>query len=218
MKKFTTFMLISAILVSCAEKKVETPKKTLSSERKAQILQKSRANFEELEREAEKKPEELTLPETKEEAIMPTVKKKPTVKKQPEIVRRETPKKVVRQVKTKYPMKNGLPVWVYNPNYGGYLGAVGIAKKPARGGYPQQKRIAIMIAQSNLAKQIRLLVNAEVYTEKLRISKGDFETYKSKLKSLSKQEASAYLRNTVVKDEWIDPKTGDLYVWVVLEK
>ena len=149
---------------------------------------------------------------------MPTVKKKTTVKKQPEIVKKEKPKKVERKIKTKYPMKNGLPVWVYNPNYGGYLGAVGIAKKPARGGYPQQKRIAIMIAQSNLAKQIRVLVNAEVYTEKLRISKGDFETYKSKLKSLSKQEANAYLKNTVVKDEWIDPKTGDLYVWVVLEK
>ncbi len=218
MKKFTALILISAVLVSCAGKKVESRKKTLSSERKAQILEKSRANFEELEREAEKKPEELTLPETKEEAVMPTVKKKPTVKKQPKIVKREKPKKVERQIKTKYPMKNGLPIWVYNPNYGGYLGAVGIAKKTAKGGYPQQKRIAIMIAQANLAKQIRLLVNAEIYTEKLRISKKDYEIYKSKLRSLSKQEASAYLRNTVVKDEWIDPKTGDLYVWVVLEK
>ncbi|EDP73807.1 LPP20 family lipoprotein [Hydrogenivirga sp. 128-5-R1-1] len=218
MKKFTGILIISAILISCAEKKPGNVKKTLSAERKAQILKKSQANFEELEREAEKKPEELTLPETKEEAIMPTVKKKTTVKKQPEIVKKEKPKKVERKIKTKYPMKNGLPVWVYNPNYGGYLGAVGIAKKPQRGGYPQQKRIAIMIAQSNLAKQIRLLVNAEIYTEKLRISKKDYEIYKSKLKSLSKQEASAYLRNTVVKDEWIDPKTGDLYVWVVLEK
>jgi len=218
MKKFISIFIILSILISCAEKRTSnSQKRTLPKEKKAYILEKSQAHFEELEREAEKKPEELTLPETKEEAIMPTVKKK-TVIKQPEVIKREKPKVVSRKVNTKYPLKNGMPIWVYNPNYGGYLGAVGIAKKLEKGGYPEQKRIAIMIAQSNLAKQIRILVNSEVYTEKLRISKKDYEIYKSKLKSLSKQEAHAYLKNTIVKDQWIDPKTGDLYVWVVLEK
>ncbi|RMD46739.1 MAG: hypothetical protein D6834_02025 [Aquificota bacterium] len=212
MKRKLVFLVTTSVLIfSCGEK---TSKAPVKSSNKVYQLQKAQANFEELEREAEKKPEELTLPETKEEAIMPTIKKKPQIKREKPIPKVSAKK----EVKSKYPLKNGFPIWVYNPNYGGYLGAVGIARKTKRGGYPQQKRVAIMIAQSNLAKQIRILVNAEVYTEKLRISKKDYETYKSKLKSLSKQEASAYLKNTVVKDEWIDPKTGDLYVWVVLEK
>lgn len=215
LKNVLIFTGASLLLFSCgqvAKKAKPKPEKTYS--KKSYQLKKAKAHFEELELEAEKKPEELTLPETKEEAIMPTVKEKRQIQKKKPI-----PKVVAKkEVKSKYPVKNGLPIWVYNPNYKGYLGAVGIAKKTAKGGYPEQKRLAIMIAQSNLAKQINLLVNAEVYTEKLRISKKDYEIYKSKLKSLSKQEAQAYLRNTVVKDEWIDPKTGDLYVWVVLEK
>ena len=207
------FVFFFAVSVSsCGEKPAKSISKKSSS--KAYQLQKAQANFEELEREAEKRPEELTLPETKEEALMQAPERKVQVKKEKPI-----PKVIAKkEIKSKYPLKNGLPVWVYNPNYGGYLGAVGIAKKPNKGGYPAQKRLAVMIAQSNLAKQIRLLVNAKVYTEKLRISKKDYEIYKSKIESLSKQEASAYLRNTVIKDEWIDPKTGDLYVWVVLKK
>jgi len=94
---------------------------------------------------------------------------------------------------------------------------VGIAKK-TRGGYPQQKRTAVAIAQANLAKQIKILVNAEVTTEKINVDTRTLQYYRSKIRSLSKQEAQAYLRNTKVMDEWIDPKTGDLYVWVVLEK
>lgn len=198
-------IIISFSIVACSEKTEKTEKKI----NKEYLLEKANVNFQELERESEKSPEELTLPETKDEATMLKVNKK-LVKRKMIITKRD--------IHTKYPLKNGYPIWFYNPNYGGYIGAVGIARKTKNIGYPEQKRLAIMIAQANLSKQLKLLVNAEVYTEKLRISRKDYEEYKSKLKSLSRQESSAYLRNTVVKDEWIDPKTGDLYVWVVLEK
>ncbi|WP_456401210.1 LPP20 family lipoprotein [Persephonella sp.] len=166
--------------------------------------------FEELDEEADKPVEQLKLPKLEDH------KEKPIAKKEPEVVKRDI-KIAKRETKTKYPLKNGYPVWVYNPNYDGYLGAVGIAKK-TRGGYPQQKRTAIAIAQANIAKQIRLIVNAEVQTEKVNIDTKTLQYYKSKISSLSKQEAQVYLKNTKVMDEWIDPKTGDLYVWVVLEK
>ncbi len=167
--------------------------------------EKARKAFEELEEEADKPVEQLKLPMEDKE-----------IKKKPETVKREI-KTTKRDIRTKYPLKNGYPIWVYNPNYNGYLGAVGIAKK-TRGGYPQQKRTAVAIAQANLTKQIKLLVNTEVTTEKINIDTKTIQYYRSKIRSLSKQEAEAYLKNTKVMDEWIDPKTGDLYVWVVLEK
>jgi hypothetical protein len=199
--------ILAFIAFSCSEKKVEKTK--IYKKDNSAVLQKANENFKELEIEAEKKPEELTLPDYS------TQKKTKTAVNKKEY---KPPKEKKLNLKTKYPLKNGYPVWVYNPNYGGYLGAVGIAKKSVKGGYPEQKRIAIMIAQANLAKQIRLVLNSKVYTEKMRISKKEFEEYKSKLYSLSKQSANEFLKHTVVKDEWIDEKTGDLYVWVVLEK
>ncbi len=172
---------------------------------------KAKKAFEELEEEADKPVEQLKLPMEDDTKI-----KKKTVEKKPEITKRDT-KISKRDLGTRYPLKDGYPVWFYNPNYDGYIGAVGIAKK-GRGGYPQQKRTAIAIAQANLAKQIKLLVNTEIQTEKINIDTKTLQYYRSKIRSLSKHEAAAYLRNTKVMDEWIDPKTGDLYVWVVLEK
>ncbi len=194
------FVLVFMTITSCSTK-VSTPIKIVN---KSKVLNIANANFKELEEESQKSPKDLTLPKNKKEAILPGTDKKKTNDKK-------------YKVKTKYPIKNGYPVWVYNPNYGGYIGAVGIAKK-VKGGYSQQKRLAVIIAQSNLAKQIRLIVNTKIYTKKIKIDKNSFEIYKSYLKSLSKQEADVYLKNIIVKDEWIDPKTGDLYVWVVLRK
>jgi len=211
MKRIFIISLGLIFFISCQNaEKSHTIKQRYNSLNKAEVLQKADANFEELDKEAEKPVEELSLPESREEAIKPSLNI-------PEEKKANIPQEKKLSIKTKYPLKNGYPIWVYNPNYGGYIGAVGIAKKDV-GGYTEQKRIAVMVAQANLAKQIKLLVNSTIYTEKILISKKDYEEYKSKLKSLSKQEAQAYLKNTVVKDEWIDPKTGDLYVWVVLEK
>ena len=187
----TVILALTVNFLGCFEKQIS--KKNIYK-RKISI-QKAKENFKELDIELEKSTKKITI--SHENKI---------------------PKQKEFKVKTKYPLKNGYPIWVYNPNYGGYLGAVGIAKKLQSGGYPKQKRIAIMVAKANLAKQINLIVNSKVYTEKIRISKKDYEEYKTKLYSLSKHSAKAFLKNVVVKDEWIDPKTGDLYVWVVLEK
>ncbi len=221
MKKKALVVVIAGLSLgfsfSCFQKGNEIKKSNpYKSPDKQAVLEKANKNFEELEVEADKKPEDLTLPDYSKKKTIKAIPEKPKTKTA--IKKYIPPKEKIFKVKTKYPIKNGYPVWVFNPNYNGYLGAVGIAKKIKGKGYPEQKRIAVMVAKSNLAKQIRLVVNSEVYTEKLRISRKDYEEYKSKLRSLSKHSAHAYLKNVVVKDEWIDPKTGDLYVWVVLEK
>jgi len=208
MGKISTPLLLmlvySFIFISCGEKKAVNHNPYHIQQQEAEKA------FEELDEEADKPVEQLKLPKLEDN------KKKPIAKKEPKVIKRDI-EIAKREAKTKYPLKNGYPVWVYNPNYDGYLGAVGIAKK-TKGGYPQQKRTAIAIAQANIAKQIRLIVNAEVQTEKVNIDTKTLQYYKSKINSLSKQEAQAYLKNTKVMDEWIDPKTGDLYVWVVVIK
>ncbi|MFH1898695.1 MAG: LPP20 family lipoprotein [Candidatus Desantisbacteria bacterium] len=113
-----------------------------------------------------------------------------------------------------YPIKDHYPVWVYQPDYGGVLGAVGIAKKQEKGGSAAQKRLAVIIAQAELAKQIEVMVDTRLETEKTTIG----NEYSSKLSSLSRQETQQLIKNAVARDEWIQPETGELYVWVVIER
>ncbi len=107
-----------------------------------------------------------------------------------------------------------IPIWICQPNLGGVLGAVGIARKQENGSYVAQKRLAIIIAQAELAKQIEVMVDTELQTEKTMVN----HDYSSKFRSLSRQETQQLIKNAVVKEEWINPETGELYVWVVIEK
>jgi len=109
------------------------------------------------------------------------------------------------------------PVWMGNPNMGGYIGAVGVAASQD-GGYARQKRLAITIAQEELGRQLGIIVESELSIEKLIVQKGLSEEYSSTINSLSKHNSNEYLTNAVVKDEWIDPATGELYLWLVIEK
>ncbi len=122
------------------------------------------------------------------------------------------------RIKTKYPVVNGLPVWVRNPNYMGYLGGVGVAKKIPGKGLAEQRRLAKQIALADLAKQIEVIVKAELTKVEINIDTNRLKYYKKKFESLSEQEVRDLLiKNAVIEDEWIDPETGDLYVWVVIK-
>ncbi len=118
-----------------------------------------------------------------------------------------------------YPLKNGKPVWFYDSTYGGYLGAVGIARKSSvRGGFEAQKRLAKTLAQAELAKMINVLINTELETERIQISSDVYSHYKSKLTTLSVHSAEEIINDAVVNDVWVEEKTGDLYLWLVMEK
>ncbi|UOD34474.1 LPP20 family lipoprotein [Deferribacteraceae bacterium V6Fe1] len=120
---------------------------------------------------------------------------------------------------TKFPLKDGRPVWFYDANYDGYFGAIGIARKSSvRGGYAAQKRLAKTLAQAELAKQLKVFVSTELKIERTRILSKLSDTYTSKLSSLSVHKSEEILQNAVILDEWVDPNNGDLYVWLVIEK
>ncbi|MFH1961571.1 MAG: hypothetical protein ABIJ30_01650 [bacterium] len=143
-----------------------------------------------------------------------------TLVKEDRLVQQQVAEKESRDKTCLAPTKDNYPIWVYQPNYGVVLGAVGIARKQEKGGstpvrgYAAQKRLAIIIAQAEIAKQIEVMVNTELQTEKTMIN----QDYYSKFSSLSRQETQQLIKNAVVKDEWIQPETGDLYIWVVIEK
>ncbi len=199
-------LTVLLVLFSCGQK----AQSVKSAPSKEEQIQKAQRAFEELEREATKPAKDLTL----EEGRSPQVREaRPEYKKSPVMIaKRSVPK-------TKYPIVDGLPVWVHNPNYGGVLGGVGIARKIPGKGYAEQKRLAKQIALADLAKQIEIIVKTELTKVEINVDTRTLQYYKKKFSSYSEQEVRAMLiKNAVVEDEWIDPETGDLYVWVVLRR
>lgn len=117
-----------------------------------------------------------------------------------------------------FPLKDGYPAWFYQPNYKGYFGAIGAAVKRSDGNYYKQKQLAKRSAEEALARQVGVMVESKLSLEKELVKKELSEEYVSTMKSLSKHDSKEFLRNAVVKDEWIDTKTGELYLWMVIEK
>lgn len=117
----------------------------------------------------------------------------------------------------KYPLVNGLPVWFSQPGYDGYIGGVGVAK-PQSGGYGQQKRAAVALAQADLIKSVSVNVYNESTDERYLVDTKTAQFYKEKFTVMSRHDAGEYIENPVVMDEWVNVKTGELYIWVVLPR
>jgi hypothetical protein len=154
-------------------------------------------------------------------AEKPVVKpaEKPAEQAKPVIPSASSPVKVgsLKPV-SKYPLKNGFPVWFTTPVYDGYIGAVGIAPKQPSGGFSAQKKVARMQAQKNLAKQISVLVKSELTVEMTAEEHGIVSSYREKVSSLTREEADQFLTGFKVMDEWMDDSTGEYYMWMVLER
>ncbi|ADD67982.1 hypothetical protein Dacet_1210 [Denitrovibrio acetiphilus DSM 12809] len=146
----------------------------------------------------------ISKPVEKPEAVMPP-------KKQPGKVGSLMPE-------TKYPMRDGFPEWFYTPVYDGYIGAVGIAPKQRSNSLSAQKRVARVQAQKNLAKQIEVLINSDLNVESLSSGTATVESYRQKVTSMTREQADQFLNGFKVMDEWVDPKTDDYYIWMILEK
>lgn len=189
MKKVVVFLLMSILFFSCAGNEATEKDRT-------ELLKKYDRSFNELDEETGRSPEEVEL----------------------ERIEKDSSGRIDRDSSSGNQASDDYPAWFYNPGLQGYLGAVGSAKKQARGGYAAQKRLAVTIAEAELARQIEVLVNAEVHSTRTVISAEDDEFYRTKLKSMSRQESRQFLKNAVVKDEWTDPETGELHIWVVIKK
>ena len=105
-----------------------------------------------------------------------------------------------------------LPQWVYSPDMSGKTGAVGIAKVQ-KNGMGAQEKVALLQARAELAKRVAIKISNELLLSK---ECNDVEC-KNEMASFSQQEASEYLRHTVVKEKWVNPLDGSLYMWIVID-
>ncbi|MBZ4642771.1 MAG: hypothetical protein PWQ25_1041 [Deferribacteres bacterium] len=204
-------IIASAFLFSgCSFTKPSVTKQNSAAHQQAE----AKKAFEELDKETGEP--KLDDPMIEKEVVKPEAHK-PDVVEEKKSPLNNGEKKMENQ--TKFPLKDGRPVWFYDANYDGYFGAIGIARKSAtRDGYATQKRLAKTLAQAELAKQIKVFVNTELETERVRILTKISDTYTSKLTTLSVHQSEELIKNAVILDEWTDPNNGDLYVWLVIEK
>jgi len=110
----------------------------------------------------------------------------------------------------------GSPAWILNPDKPGYQGVVGAAPKQGWGGIEAQRRVALMKARQELAQMVRVQVESTTRTRvEERAGKvsrdADFETKLQSSVSLSLEKAQ-------VIEEWVDPESGELYLWLVTPK
>jgi len=111
------------------------------------------------------------------------------------------------------PTVAGAPSWVLNPEKPGFVSVVGSAPKQDWGGHAAQFRVAEMKARQELAQRVRVRVestNRFATEEKAgKVSRSaDVETRLQSSVDLSLESAR-------VVEEWLDPKTGELYLWLV---
>ena len=105
------------------------------------------------------------------------------------------------------------PPWVLNPDYPGHIGVVGSAPKQDMGGSEAQYRVAMLKARQELAQMIRVHV-ATTSRTKIEDRAGqvtrelDMETRLRSIESLSLERAR-------VINEWRDPETGELYIFLI---
>ncbi len=209
MKMIAVLIIISALVFGCAAEKKPVVKQNSAA------LQRMQAEAAQNEMEEDISNGTVTLRE-------PVLNTPPSVKPAEE-PKQQLPDKTVSSVSslkpvTKYPIKNGYPEWFYSPTYDGYIGAVGIAPKQPRGGMAQQKRLAKIQAQSSLAKQIEVLVNTELNLQTTNVDRSTVRYYQQKLSTLTKESTDQYLSNYKVMDEWVDDRTGEYYLWLVLQR
>ncbi len=108
---------------------------------------------------------------------------------------------------------SGAPSWVLNPDKPGYVSVVASAPKQDWGGRAAQYRVAEMKARQELAQMVRVQVeSANRYETEERAGKvsrsADVET---KLRS----SVDLSLESARVIEEWTDPQSGELYIWLV---
>lgn len=107
----------------------------------------------------------------------------------------------------------GSPAWILNPGKPGYQGVVGSAPKQDWGGREAQRRVALMKARQELAQMVRVQVESTTRSQVVeragKVSRdSDFETRLQSSVALSLDQAR-------VIEEWVDPQSGELYLWLV---
>lgn len=121
------------------------------------------------------------------------------------------------------------PEWVQNMgdyqfNFGEDtegIGAVGSAPKSGLGSQVQRED-ALLAARNQLATQIRVRVRSVITQTRQRLLEsgveGTEEIGRLNTENVLMQQVDTTIRGSRVLKQWKDPESGELYVWVVLDK
>ncbi|MDP2805125.1 MAG: LPP20 family lipoprotein [Gallionellaceae bacterium] len=105
------------------------------------------------------------------------------------------------------------PSWVLNPEKAGFISVVGAAPQQDWGGRDAQFRVALKKAHQELAQMVRVQVQ----------SSSRFKSETSKAGLTQDADVETRLQSNVglsldaarVIEEWTDPQSGVLYIWLV---
>ena len=103
------------------------------------------------------------------------------------------------------------PAWVNNPNFNSLRGAVG-SSSPHFKGPAYQRQLAISRALDELAMQIG--VQVDIVANREEISTGDNLNATSDIQTQQKVNNSNITAH--IEATYLDPNTGELFVWMVL--
>jgi hypothetical protein len=108
---------------------------------------------------------------------------------------------------------SGAPSWVLNPDKPGFQSVVASAPKQDWGGHAAQYRVAEMKARQELAQMVRVRVEStnRYATEDRAGSVSRAADVETKLQS----SVDLSLESARVIEEWTDPQSGELYIWLV---
>ena len=107
----------------------------------------------------------------------------------------------------------GSPAWILNPDKPGYQGVVGSAPKQDWGGREAQRRVALMKARQELAQMVR--VQVESTTRAQVVERAGKATRDADIETRLQSSVALSLDQARVIEEWVDPQSGELYLWLV---
>lgn len=119
---------------------------------------------------------------------------------------------------TKLPSQANMshPSWILNPDKPGYIGIVAAAPKQERGGREAQYRVAQMKAYQELAQMQQVQVTST--NRMLLEDRGGKVTRNLDVETQLQSRVALGIGEARVIEEWVDPKNGDLYIWLVVPK
>ena len=99
-----------------------------------------------------------------------------------------------------------------HPQLDGYLTAVGSAMAQEIGGLESQRRVALLRARADLAKNVRVYVSKQLSIRKQSDAASPQVDQQIKIRAVELQQ----MDKAIVKSEWLNKKTGELFIWYVV--
>jgi hypothetical protein len=106
-----------------------------------------------------------------------------------------------------------LPAWYDDPSLPGYIGVTSSAPPQSMGGLEGQRRAALLIARAEMARMKSVQVQSLSQSSTTTTSSG--VTFSNEDFRRAGSTQLLQLNNVVVRDEWIHPQTGEMFLWLV---